>query len=221
MLFRSVVVVALVAWLLLRGKPKAQPPAVEQRQEAAPAAPEPGDQRDERRARQGVTRLGPDGQARKLTPEELQAEQAEAARQTAEAALRRAQGFEAEQRAAIQTGLQKTRSEGFVAKLAKLFAGKQLDASLLTEVEEVLFRADLGVKTADSLLKALKEASSRKDLSDPSHVWRTLKLKAEELLAGVGQAPVRTTAEPGPAVLMVVGVNGSGKTTSKIGRAHV
>jgi fused signal recognition particle receptor len=216
-----VIVIAVVAWLLLRSKPVVQPPSEVARTTPAPAVTTgPTIERGQRRTQDGVTRLGPGGKAEKVSADELRAEEAELARLAAEEALRRATGYQAEQRAALQTGLHKTRSEGFIAKLSKLFAGKQLDADLLGEVEEVLYRADLGVKTADSLLSALKEASSRKELGDPDHVWRTLKAKSTELLDRVGQTPVRTSANPGPAVLMVVGVNGSGKTTSIGKLAH-
>ncbi|MBI5610849.1 MAG: signal recognition particle receptor subunit alpha, partial [Deltaproteobacteria bacterium] len=52
----------------------------------------------------------------------------------------------------LRAGLKKTRQEGFVARLTKLFGEHQLDESLVEQIEEVLFRADLGVKTTQSLI---------------------------------------------------------------------
>lgn len=120
----------------------------------------------------------------------------------------------------LHAGLAKTRQEGFVARITQLFAGKQLDAALLDEIEEVLFRADLGVQTTRRLLEELKQASTRQELADPAQVWKRLRVQSEELLAKVGQQPLQVTASPGPAVLMVVGVNGSGKTTTIGKLAH-
>lgn len=125
-----------------------------------------------------------------------------------------------QEKAYLQAGLAKTRQEGFVARLTQLFAGKQLDAELLDQIEEVLFRADLGVQTTRRLLEDLKLASTRQELADPAQVWKKLRGQAEELLASVGQQPLRVEADPGPAVLMVVGVNGSGKTTTIGKLAH-
>lgn len=125
-----------------------------------------------------------------------------------------------QERAYLQSGLAKTRQEGFVARLTQLFAGKQLDADLLEQIEEVLFRADLGVQTTRRLLEDLKQASSRQELADPVQVWKKLRGQAEELLASVGHQPLVVAASPGPAVLMVVGVNGSGKTTTIGKLAH-
>lgn len=125
-----------------------------------------------------------------------------------------------QERAFLQSGLAKTRQEGFVARLTHLFAGKQLDAELLDQIEEVLFRADLGVQTTRRLLEDLKQASSRQELADPAQVWKKLRAQAQELLANVGQQPLAVEAVPGPAVLMVVGVNGSGKTTTIGKLAH-
>jgi fused signal recognition particle receptor len=51
-------------------------------------------------------------------------------------------------------------------------------------------------------------------------VWKRLRVQSEELLAKVGQQPLQVSASPGPAVLMVVGVNGSGKTTTIGKLAH-
>lgn len=125
-----------------------------------------------------------------------------------------------QEKAYLHAGLSKTRQDGFVARLTQLFAGKQLDAELLEQIEEVLFRADLGVKTTQSLIAELKQAATKQELADPKAIWSRLRGQAESLLAAVDARPLQVSADPGPAVLMVVGVNGSGKTTTIGKLAH-
>ena len=125
-----------------------------------------------------------------------------------------------EQKAYLRTGLSKTKNEGFVARLSQLFSGKHIDENLLDNIEEVLFRADLGVKTAQSLLDSLKNASSKQQLTDSVHVWKVLREHSLQLLNKVAGQPLVVTTEHKPAVLMVIGVNGSGKTTTIGKLAH-
>jgi len=119
----------------------------------------------------------------------------------------------------LRRGLAGTRG-GFVARLARLFGGAggtRIDGAVLEEVEEVLLSADLGVRTADRLLGQLRERADGGDLEDP---WAVLREEAQRILGtdsgGVKLGPDR------PAVVLVVGVNGVGKTTTigKLG-AHL
>ncbi len=221
-------VVAVGAWLLLRKPPAQRPdhtaklarPGAEQDDGASTSA-----ERKKHREQAGSIKLSADGQAVKITPEQARQIAKDQAEHEALAALRKAAEMAGdssarEQKAALAQGLQKTKAEGFIARLGKLFAGKQIDESLYEEIEEVLLRADLGVKTTHELLQSLKDASSRKELANPAHVWKTLREKTQQLLDKVGQAPVVTRVAQGPAVIMVVGVNGSGKTTSIGKLAH-
>lgn len=137
-----------------------------------------------------------------------------------ETAAERLVRLKAEERAYLRAGLAKTRSEGFVGKIGQLFAGKQIDAALLQELEEVLFRADLGVKTTQSLLAAVQDGVDKKSVDDHKAVWHVLRQKCTELLNRVGTRPLQTQADDGPAVIMVVGVNGAGKTTTIGKLAH-
>jgi fused signal recognition particle receptor len=137
-----------------------------------------------------------------------------------ETAAERLVRLKAEERAYLRAGLAKTRSEGFVGKIGQLFAGKQIDAALMQELEEVLFRADLGVKTTQSLLAAVQEGVDKKSVDDHKAVWQLLRQKCTELLNRVGARPLQTEAPDGPAVIMVVGVNGAGKTTTIGKLAH-
>lgn len=121
----------------------------------------------------------------------------------------------------LKDGLGRTRKEGFIAKLSSLFAGKQLDQDLLDEVEEALFTADIGVRTAERLLSAVREALSKKELKDASKVWDVLRAEAQKILEGANAGAKVGTPKPGePFVTMVLGVNGTGKTTSIGKLAH-
>lgn len=120
----------------------------------------------------------------------------------------------------LRDGLGRTRKEGFIAKLSSLFAGKQIGDDLIDEVEEALFTADIGVKTADRLLEAVKDALSKKELKDPNKVWEVLRAEAQKILEGAVGKAVGKPAEGEPFVTMVLGVNGTGKTTSIGKLAH-
>jgi fused signal recognition particle receptor len=103
-------------------------------------------------------------------------------------------------------GLRKTRS-GFIARLEGLLQGrKELDQDTLDEVETVLFGADLGVRTADDLMEAARTARSSEE------VYTALEGRALEILTALPSGEVSERGKPH--VIVVVGVNGSGKTTT-------
>jgi fused signal recognition particle receptor len=112
---------------------------------------------------------------------------------------------------AYRTGLEKTRG-GFVAKLGKLFGKKKIDASILNELEEVLFSADIGPRAADSIFQSVKSALSKDELTDSDKVWDAIR-KASTKIAEV-PAPALDTGRQRPFVILVLGVNGVGKTTT-------
>lgn len=109
-------------------------------------------------------------------------------------------------------GLSRTRS-GFVARISDLVAGKQIDEGLLAQIEEVLLTADVGIKTATRLLDKVREQLSRNELKDAELVWKTLREESERILTGPGQKPLDLDAAR-PLVVLVIGVNGVGKTTT-------
>ena len=120
---------------------------------------------------------------------------------------------EVETPATMRDGLGRTRKEGFIAKLGNLFKrGKPIDEDLMEEVEEVLFTADIGARTADRLMSGVRTALSSKDMKDIDKVWTSLREEALAILSGPQPAP--KIAESGPTVVMVLGVNGTGKTTT-------
>jgi len=118
---------------------------------------------------------------------------------------------DAETAAAYKAGLEKTRG-GFVARLGKLFGKKQIDAATLDELEEVLFTADLGPRAADRILMSVKKGMSKADLEDADKIWAQIKQTSREIL-NVDAKPVDLGAKK-PFVLLVLGVNGVGKTTT-------
>jgi fused signal recognition particle receptor len=141
-------------------------------------------------------------------------EAGEARRREEEERRRRA---EAEAGKTLAAGLEKTRG-GFMARLNALFAGgRVVDDAVLADLEEVLFTADIGVKAATKLLDAARERVRRRELSDPERLKGALREEIARILAldGTGGGPpaLRIGAAR-PWVVMVVGVNGSGKTTT-------
>jgi fused signal recognition particle receptor len=103
-------------------------------------------------------------------------------------------------------GLRKTRG-AFVERLERLLGARPtLDADALSQLEELLFGADLGARTADQLLDVARACES------PDAVRPALERRALEILTAVPAPAARS--ERAPHVVMVVGVNGSGKTTS-------
>ncbi|MBP6628186.1 MAG: signal recognition particle-docking protein FtsY [Kofleriaceae bacterium] len=114
-------------------------------------------------------------------------------------------------RDAYRAGLAKTRG-GFVARLGKIFGKKKIDGDLLGELEEVLFTADIGPRAADRLFQAVKSGLSKDELTDADKVWAKMRATAREILAV--DAPALDLGRHQPAVLLVLGVNGVGKTTT-------
>jgi fused signal recognition particle receptor len=111
---------------------------------------------------------------------------------------------------AYKAGLAKTRG-GFVARLGKLFGKKQIDAATVDELEEVLFTADIGPRAADRIFQSVKSGMSKQDLEDPDKIWKQIKKTSKEILS-VDAKPVDMSKKP--FVLLVLGVNGVGKTTT-------
>jgi len=109
-------------------------------------------------------------------------------------------------------GLARTRS-GWVSRLGQLFAGKrEIDPGLLDEIEKVLLTADIGVRTSDKLLEEMRGSLSRRELGDSDAAWNFLQRRTLALLSS--SAPPVAWGSAKPFVLLVIGVNGSGKTTT-------
>jgi fused signal recognition particle receptor len=109
----------------------------------------------------------------------------------------------------LREGLGKTRA-AFDDGLARIFKGQELDAATVEDLEELLLQADLGLDTAEGFVERVREQSRQGRLTDGA-ARRALADHLRQALAGAG-APLELDARP--AVLLVVGVNGSGKTTT-------
>lgn len=112
---------------------------------------------------------------------------------------------------ALAQGLAKTRA-GFIARISELLRRKELDADLLSELEEVLLGADIGVKTAQYLFEQVRATLSRQELKDPAAVWAVIKAESKKLLSV--DAPPLDWNKHKPFVALIIGVNGAGKTTT-------
>lgn len=116
--------------------------------------------------------------------------------------------------ARMRDGLGKTRanlSDG----LADLFLGrKQIDEDLIEELETQLLMADVGIDATSEIIESLTDQVSRKELKDPDALYRALQEALVNILAPVAQPLKLPDNAEGPFVILVVGVNGVGKTTT-------
>jgi fused signal recognition particle receptor len=106
--------------------------------------------------------------------------------------------------------LKKTR-DVLTAGLARLFAGRKLDEAFLEELEEVLYNSDLG-PVGTRVVEELKVAYKKKEVKETAEVPAFLEQKLIAMLQG-SEAPLARAAQA-PTIVMIVGVNGAGKTTS-------
>ena len=110
----------------------------------------------------------------------------------------------------LKKGLAKTR-ETITNKIEKLVIGyADIDDELLDELEEILIMADVGVNTTDRLMESVRKGIKKKEINTPEDLKPFLQARISELLAnGSDETRVAVT---GPTVLLVIGVNGVGKT---------
>jgi len=114
----------------------------------------------------------------------------------------------------LKEGLEKTRG-GFVARIGSLIGKKQIDQQLVGELEEILFTADIGAKTATKLFEAVRSSLSRNELKDADAVWSVIRKESEAILERAQEkAGAFDISRAKPFVLLTIGVNGVGKTTT-------
>ncbi|GHG76243.1 signal recognition particle receptor FtsY [Alishewanella longhuensis] len=114
--------------------------------------------------------------------------------------------------ARLKQGLAKT-SQNLGSGLASLFVGKKIDDELYEELETQLLLADVGMDTTQKLIKQLTTHADRKALKDADLLFDKLQQDMATLLHDVEQ-PLLPVAQDGPFVILMVGVNGVGKTTT-------
>ena len=157
-------------------------------------------------------------QAERLEQERIAAEKAEAERLEQEriAAEKAAQAAEKPKKegffARLKKGLLKTRvniGSGF----ASIFSGKKIDDELFEELETQLLTADLGVDTTMKLIDNLTDAADRKQLKDGDALYELMKQEMASMLKTAEQ-PLVVSGDKKPFVILMVGVNGVGKTTT-------
>ncbi|MCD8568256.1 MAG: signal recognition particle-docking protein FtsY [Geovibrio sp.] len=111
----------------------------------------------------------------------------------------------------LKAGLSKT-SGKFTGGLENIFLGrKTIDEDLLEELEELLITSDMGVQTSMKIIESVREEVSRKTLKDPAELRNSLKRKILEIISMDNSL---NQVEEKPYMVIVVGVNGTGKTTS-------
>jgi len=108
---------------------------------------------------------------------------------------------------------------GLFKKIDQLITGRgKIDDDLFDELEEVLIQSDVGVGTATRIVEDLRQATRRNRLSTADEVRAHLRSELSQILS-LGDTRRRTAAEP-PTVYLMVGVNGTGKTTTTAKLAH-
>lgn len=119
----------------------------------------------------------------------------------------------------LRSGIARS-SDKLTGGIAGIFTGRRLDDEALQELEEVLISADLGVSTAGKLSASLAKTSFDRDVS-AEDVRRTLSGEIAKILEPVAE-PLDVDDSHTPHVILVVGVNGSGKTTTigKLAKAY-
>ena len=117
-----------------------------------------------------------------------------------------------EQEEKLGQGLQKTR-ESFLSKISKAVVGKsRIDDEFLDELEEILISSDVGVDTTVRIIERVEERVSKDKYLNDQELNTMLQEEISKLLEGTGAT--QNEAQQKPYVIMVVGVNGVGKTTT-------
>ncbi len=114
----------------------------------------------------------------------------------------------------LSTRLTRTK-ESLIFRMDSLFLGKkEIDADLFDELEEILITADLGISTTMEILDDARKRVKRDALSDPKELRSVLKDKLRSFIMESDKPAELVMPESGPFVIMVIGVNGVGKTTT-------
>jgi fused signal recognition particle receptor len=119
----------------------------------------------------------------------------------------------------IKEAVKQTKTN-FTEQIQDLVHGKkEIDAGMLEELEAIMIGADVGVATTNEILKSIKDQMSRKTLQDPAELRSAIKEELRKIL-NVNYKPPTEIPEGNPFVILMVGVNGVGKTTTIGKLAH-
>lgn len=122
--------------------------------------------------------------------------------------------FSGKQKESLDSGLEKSRTNVF-QKLAKVFTGRRkVDEDLMDDLEEALITADVGVDTTTKILDRLRKRARFEAYMEVEELYTMLREEIAGLLTEEAPAAKSTVNEGGIQVVMVVGVNGVGKTTT-------
>jgi fused signal recognition particle receptor len=131
--------------------------------------------------------------------------------------------FGKKEKQTLDEGLQKTK-QGFLNRITKAIAGKStIDEEVLDNLEEALVGADVGVETTIKIIKRVEERVARDKYLSTSELNLLLQQEIEQILGASDEAgfpALETGTPPKPFVILVVGVNGVGKTTTIGKLAH-
>lgn len=131
--------------------------------------------------------------------------------------------FGKQEKESLDEGLQKTK-EGFFAKVTKAIAGKStVDEEVLDNLEEALVGADVGMETTVAIIERIEERVKRDKYVSTSELNKLLQEEIESMLVDAAEASYKDFSIPAgskPYVILVVGVNGVGKTTTIGKLAH-
>jgi fused signal recognition particle receptor len=119
----------------------------------------------------------------------------------------------------LKTGLTRTRS-ALASKLSALMGRREIDSSLFEELETILLSADMGVATSHRILDELRQSLKRHELKDPAALVTALKASLVNILRPCAKPLVLNAKNTKPFTLLMVGMNGAGKTTSIAKIAH-
>ena len=112
----------------------------------------------------------------------------------------------------LQQGLKKTRDKFSQALKFVLSIGRKVDDELLEDLEEILLSADLGVEVASIIVEKMKAAYKMREIKDQEEIVSFLRKEIAEIMSG-GDGDLNSSPKA-PTVILIVGVNGSGKTTT-------
>lgn len=116
--------------------------------------------------------------------------------------------------AGLASRLDKTR-ESFTYQMDALFLGKkEINEEMLDDLEELLVTADIGVATSEELIETARRRVKRKELRDPEGLKRLIKEELKSYILANEQDASLVMPAKGPFIIMVIGVNGVGKTTT-------